>query len=66
MEIQSWGFPTKVAQLQEMAKELLQTRHNFKELGKSLNLGFLNRHSVLRSKYICTLDQDQFLAQNRD
>lgn len=49
-----------------MAEELLQAKHDFKELGRNWTAGFLNRHPVLQSKYSCTLDQDRFLAQNRD
>ena len=66
LEIQSWGFPPRVAQLQEMTEELLQARHEFKELGKNWTAGFLNRHPVLQSKYSRTLDPDRFFAQNRD
>ncbi len=66
LEIQSQGFPPRIAQLQEMAEELLQARHNFKELGKNWTKRFLNGHSVLQFKYSCTLDQDRFLAQNHD
>ena len=35
LEIQSWGFPPRVAQLREMAVELLQAKGNHKELSKS-------------------------------
>ena len=59
LEIQSWGFPPRVAQLREMAEELLQAKQDFKELGKNWTSGFLNRHLVP------FLDQDRFLAQNR-
>lgn len=33
LEIQLWGFPPRIAQLQEMAKELLQAKGDYKELG---------------------------------
>lgn len=34
-EIQSWGFPSRVAQLRDVDKELLQGKHDFKELSKN-------------------------------
>ncbi len=49
-----------------MAEELLQARHDFKKLGKNWTERFLNCHPILQSKYSYTLDQDRFLAQNRD
>ena len=30
--IQAWGFPPRVAQLQEMGEELLQAKGDYKEL----------------------------------
>ncbi len=50
LEIQSWGFPPKVAQLHEMAEKFLQARHDFKALGKNWTAGFLNHHLVSQSK----------------
>ncbi len=35
LEIQSWGFSLKVAQLREMAEELLRAKSDYKELGKN-------------------------------
>ena len=49
-----------------MAEELLQTKQDFKELGKNWSEKFLGRHPILQSKYSRTLDQERFLAQNRD
>lgn len=63
LQLQSWGFPPRIAQLREMAEELLITsqgaKQDFKELGKNLSEKFLGRHSVLQSK-------ERVLAQNRD
>ncbi len=66
LEIQSWEFPPRVAQLQKMAKELLQARYDFKKRGKNWVARFLNRYPILQSQYSRTLDQDRFLAQNHD
>ena len=66
LEIQSWGFPPRVAQLQEIAVELLQPKGNHKELGKNWVSGYLSHHPTLQAKYSCTLDQDRFLALNQD
>ena len=35
LEIQSWGFSPRIAQLQEMAQELLRAKRDYKELGKN-------------------------------
>ncbi len=35
LEIQSWGFPPRVDQLQEMAEQLLRAKGDYKELGKN-------------------------------
>ena len=66
LEIQSWGFPPRVAQLREMSRELLRAKGDYKELGKNWVSGFLDRHPTLQAKYSRTLDQDRFLAQNQD
>ncbi len=65
LEIQSWGFPPRVAQLRKIVEELLKAKGDYKELEKNWVSGFLNRHSTLQAKYSCTLDQDRFLPQNR-
>ncbi len=49
-----------------MVEELLRAKQNFKELGKNWLEKFLFRHLILQSKYSRTLDQERFLAQNRD
>lgn len=63
VEIQSWGFPPRVAQLREMAEELLQARGDYKELGINWTSGFLACHPMLQSKHSRTLDQDRFLQE---
>ncbi len=35
LQLQSWGFPPRIAQLREMAQELLRAKQDFKELGKN-------------------------------
>lgn len=49
-----------------MAKELLQAKGDYKELGTNWTSRFFERHPMLRSKYSRTLDQERFLAQDRD
>lgn len=49
-----------------MAIELLQAKDDYQKLGKNWVLAFLDCHSILQIKYSRTLDQDQFLVQNRD
>ena len=56
LEIQSWGFPSRVAQLLEMPVELLQAKGDYKEFGKNWGLKYLSRHPTLQAKYSRTLD----------
>ena len=35
LQVQSRGFPPRIAQLREMVEELLQAKQDFKELGKN-------------------------------
>ena len=49
-----------------MAEELLRAKQDFKELDKNWTEKFLNCYPILQSKYSRTLDQERFLAQNRD
>ena len=44
LEIQSWGFPPRVAQLREMATELLQAKGDYRELEKNWVSAFLDRY----------------------
>ena len=49
-----------------MAKQLLRAKSDYKELEKNWVSGFFGRHLTLQAKYSRILDQDRFLAQNRD
>ena len=49
-----------------MAEELLQAKQDFKELRKNQLEKFLGCYPILWSKYIRTLDQEYYLAQNCD
>lgn len=60
LQLQSWGFSPRRAQLREMAEGLLRATRDFKELGKNWTEKFLNR--ILQSKYSCKLDQERFLV----
>ncbi len=64
LQLQAWGWPPKVAQLQDMAHKLLQAKGDYKELGVIWNSGFLERHPALQSKYSRTLDQERYLAED--
>ncbi len=66
LQLQYWGFLSRIAQLCKMVEELLQAKQDFKELGKNWSEKFINRHPVPQSKYNRTFDQEQFLAQNWD
>lgn len=66
LEIQAWGFPSRVAQLREMGEELLQAKGENKLLRKNWFQEFLYCYPTLQTKYSYTLNQDWFLPQNRD
>ena len=51
LEIQTWEFPPRVAQLKEMGEELLQAKGDNKPLGKNWVQGFFSRHPTLQAKY---------------
>ncbi len=64
LQLQAWGWPPRVAQLRDMAHELLQAKGDYKELGVNWNSGFLERYPALQSKYSRTLDQERYLAED--
>ena len=66
LQLQSWRFPPRIAQLRKMAEELLRAKQDFKELSQNWSEKLLSRHPELRSKYSRTFDQKRILAQNRD
>ena len=47
LEIQSWRFIPRVAQLREMAMELLQAKGDHKELSKNWVSGYLSCYLTL-------------------
>lgn len=50
LEIQTWGFPPRVAQLREMREELLQAKEDNKSLGKNWVQEFLFCYLTLKAK----------------
>ncbi len=66
LQLQSLGFPPRIAPLHKMTEELLQAKQDFKKLDKNESEKFLSCHPELRSKYSCKFDQEWFLTQNRD
>ena len=57
LQLYAWGWPAKVAQLRQMAMELLRARGNQTALGVNWQQHFLHRHPGLQAKYSRTLDQ---------
>ena len=47
-----------------MAQNLLQAKEDTTKLGRNQTLGFIDRHSGLKSKYSRTMDQDRYLAED--
>ena len=56
LQLQSWGFPPRIAKLCKIAEELLRAKQDFKKLGKNWSEKFLSCHLVLQSKYSRTFD----------
>ena len=56
LQLCAWGWPAKIAQLRQMAIELLRARGNHTALGVNWQQHFLNRHSDLQAKHSRTLD----------
>ena len=66
LQLYAWGWPAKVAQLRQMAIELLRARGNHTALGVNWQQHFLHRHPDLQAKYSRTLDQERLFAENEE
>ena len=66
LQLCAWGWPAKIAQLRQMAIELLRARENHTALGVNWQQHFLNLHSDLQAKHSRTLDQDRLFAENEE
>ena len=56
LQLYAWGWRAKIAQLRQMAIELLRARGNHTAFGVNWQQHFLNCHSDLQAKYCRTLD----------
>ena len=66
LQLYAWGWPAKVAQLRQMAIELLRARGSHTALGVNWQQHFLHRHPDLQAKYSRTLDQERLFAENEE
>ena len=66
LQLYAWGWPAKIAQLRQMAIELLRARGNHTVLGVNWQQYFLHRHPDLQAKYSRTLDQERLFAENEE
>jgi hypothetical protein len=64
LELASWGWPVRPEQLRGMATELLHDKGDLEELGIHWTEQYLNRHLVLKTKYVAGLDKARAKAQD--
>ncbi len=60
----AWGWPLRIAQLESMAKQLMEAKGDQKPLGHNWYLSFLCRHPGLKTRYSRNLNQDRKDAGN--
>lgn len=64
LQMEAWGWPSRVEQLRTMAIELLHKKGDYEKLGKHRNMKFLSRHLELETRF-CAL-RDKFRAVMHD
>ena len=66
LQLYAWGWPVKVAQLRQMAIELLRARGNHTALGVNWQQHILHLYPDLQAKYSRTLNQERLFAENEE
>jgi hypothetical protein len=66
LQLNKWGWPARINQLEAMAIELLRAKGDMEELGIHWTRSFLSRHPDLKKKFVVGLDKERSLAQNPD
>ena len=64
LRLQAWGWPARVDQTREMARELLDKKNDTKPLGINWVQKFLRRHHQLKTAFIPPLDKERAAAQD--
>ena len=66
LQLNKWGWPARISQLEAMAIELLRAKGDMEELGIHWTTSFLSQHPDLKKKFVVGLDKERSLAQNPD
>jgi hypothetical protein len=64
LQLEVWGWPPLVSQVQKMAKKLLIAKGDTKDLGPNWSQRFLKRHPHLKSRFIAPLDKDRIISED--
>jgi len=64
IQLAAWGWPVQVWQLHAISLSLLIEKGDTKLLGVNWIQAFLQRHPILKSRFISGLDKEHALATN--
>jgi hypothetical protein len=63
-QLEVWGWPPMVSQLQKMATELLKAKGDMEDIGINWSQRFLQRHPHLKSRFVAPLDKDRVCLED--
>src|SRR6266536_3354382 len=63
-QLEKWGWPVRISQLEKIATDLLLLKGDTKKLGKNWTARWLQRHPDMKSKFVPPLDKSRAMAQN--
>ncbi len=63
-QLEEWGWPARISQLEKMAKDMLVLKGDMENLGKNWTAKWLKRHPEMKSKFVPPLDKSRAMAQN--
>ena len=66
MQLEVWGWPPMISQVQKMAKELLITKGDLKELRINQTQKYLKRYPQLKSRFVPLLDKSRVILEDLD
>ena len=66
LQLNKWGWPARISQLEAIAIDLLRAKGDIEELGIYWTRSFLLRYPELKKKFVVGLDKERSLAQNPD
>ena len=65
-QLEVWGWPPIVSQVQKMAKELLIAKGDLNPIGVNWTQKYLKRHPQLKSRFVPLLDKSRVLSEDLD